>query len=115
MKPCPFCGSDDSYLACWTVESGGDYYHYEYARSCRNCGAKGPNKITTAGAIEQWNFRHQQAALLEALEYLASAIKPDVRTYNEYNFTEIHHDILENFELRVKAAIAQAKGEADEE
>jgi len=63
LKPCPFCGSDDSRTGNGTVRPhknrarnlGPDRYHY--AISCGTCGFNGPRGLDEQQAIDGWQRR----------------------------------------------------------
>ena len=52
----------------------------------------------------------QNAALLEALQWLLTAIMPEERKYDEWGYCRIHKDILYEFDAVINQAIAQVEG-----
>jgi Lar family restriction alleviation protein len=56
--PCPYCGDrmDDYDLQVWEINVK------EYAISCRNCGASGPNGVSKNDATDMWNLRREPKA-----------------------------------------------------
>lgn len=49
LKPCPFCGSDETYKTRLD--------DFTYVIQCLECGASGPYKLNTDEAEEAWNRR----------------------------------------------------------
>ena len=56
MKRCPYCAFADTMENITADKSN----RYEYAVMCQNCGARGPNEVSEARAIEMWNMRREQ-------------------------------------------------------
>lgn len=50
LKPCPFCGNSDIYLAGYSV----------YWCECKNCKAETGAHNTKESAIESWNMRVEE-------------------------------------------------------
>lgn len=60
LKPCPFCAARDQVkLDSWTVRENTNSPHTEWAVTCGNCGACGPNDVGASGAREMWNLRRE--------------------------------------------------------
>ena len=59
-KPCPFCASPQSRIEHWDVWNNPQFRHTEYAVTCENCGACGPNDLGESGAVEMWNLRRAE-------------------------------------------------------
>lgn len=52
-KPCPFCGSEDTFFGKYADQQG-DFYRVE----CRGCGAGGPtSRKFQDNALLLWNIR----------------------------------------------------------
>lgn len=56
MKPCPFCGDDQS-LQVDELDEQGRFSPTEYAVICGNCGAGGPTVRRPKLAEPAWNER----------------------------------------------------------
>ena len=53
LKPCPFCGRNDS-ISIDKYKSGGEWWHFV---ECKECMANGPVGKTEQDAADAWNER----------------------------------------------------------
>jgi Lar family restriction alleviation protein len=64
LKPCPFCGGDDTDASFSRGWKGGDRSKPTIAAGCYGCGAVGPDVLVNSGSgyaesTEAWNKRHE--------------------------------------------------------
>ena len=64
ISKCPFCGNTEEerhpkFIIIGEWVGQGPAKHQEYRVHCRNCGAAGPNELTTNAAVERWNMRRE--------------------------------------------------------
>ena len=74
LKPCPFCGSKAKIV----YDDSNDDLHFAGVRVCcqnLSCGAKGVPYFLSYDAIESWNARPLESALLAEIERLRDALK----------------------------------------
>lgn len=62
LKPCPHCGSKRSQYSPRDCD--------EWAITCANCGAQGPNELNSKDAKYSWNLRRPEDALTAELAAL---------------------------------------------
>ena len=74
LRPCPFCGHKGQTVSSWTVFEGQPGEHKEYAVTCDNCGAAGPNDLYRDTAEEMWNLRRLMNRALAVIAELEAKI-----------------------------------------
>jgi len=98
LKPCPFCGMDNAIVSHAPREG------LPWLVLCPDCGARSSNDLGESGAIEQWNTRPIEDALLEACE----AILAWCGTGDGKYFLPL----TPPWKAGLLAAVARAKGES---
>ena len=73
LKPCPFCGQDDS-ISIEKYQCEGEWWHFT---ECEECLARGSVGKTEQDAIDAWNERASQPmppSVIKALEKIADGL-----------------------------------------
>ena len=68
-------------------------------------------KDGSGAEIKYCPMHEASPVFLDVLIFLDTAIMPEERKYDEWGYCRIHHDILTEFAIKVKAAIAKSEGD----
>jgi hypothetical protein len=88
LKPCPFCNK--------AVIGGDETDENGFIQYCKNCGAVGPNELTSDLSAKMWNLRRPEDALRSEL----SAAKAERAHYGDIVTARIGELEAENLRLR---------------